>query len=136
MHEIINQCKSRRDQNSCVKHRTVAVPSDRRCTAATPRTASRPRPRRCTALLDAVAAPIAKLGGDNIVTNIPASYGPISLEKGECLTALPLKDGTWYNLHYRIENTFKEDGLWDHHDLGAKMRQIDHKRLLALRKKA
>ena len=87
-------------------------------------------------LLDAVAAPIAKLGGDNIVTNIPASYGPISLEKGECLTALPLKDGTWYNLHYRIENTFKEDGLWDHHDLGAKMRQIDHKRLLALRKKA
>ena len=101
-----------------------------------PRTASRPRPRRCTALLDAVAAPIAKLGGDNIVTNVPASYGPISLEKGDCLTSLPLKDGTWYNLHYRIENTFKEDGLWDHHDLGAKMRQIDHKRLLALRKKA
>lgn len=85
-------------------------------------------------LVDSVLAPIEKLGGDNIVTNVPAAYGPVSLEKGECLTCLPLKDGTWYNLKYRIENTFKEDGLWDHHDLGAKMRQIDHKKLLSLRK--
>lgn len=85
-------------------------------------------------LVDSVKAPIEKLAGDNIVTNVPASYGPVSLEKGECLTCLPLKDGTWYNLKYRIENTFKEDGLWDHHDLGAKMRRIDHKKLLSLRK--
>lgn len=86
-------------------------------------------------LVDAVKAPIEKLAGDNIVTNIPAEYGPISLAKGECLTALPLGKDEWYYLSYRIENTFKEDGLWDKHDLGAKMRAVNHARLIALRKR-
>ena len=92
-------------------------------------------------LVDAVQAPIEFLGGDNIVTNVPASYGPIRLEKGECLTSLPLVsrpasrvlEKTWYHLRYRIDDTFKEDGLWDKHDLGAKMRQVDHRRLIALK---
>ena len=92
-------------------------------------------------LVDAVQAPIEFLGGDNIVTNVPASYGPIRLEKGECLTSLPLVsrlssrvlEKTWYHLHYHIDDTFKEDGLWDRHGLGVKMRQIDHRRLIALK---
>ena len=84
-------------------------------------------------LVDAVQAPIESLGGDNIVTNVPASYGPVNLKKGECLTSLPLKTGEWYHLHYRIDDTFKEDGLWDKHDLGVKMRQVAHRRLMALK---
>ena len=84
-------------------------------------------------LTDGVAAQIDYLGGENIVTNVPSSYGAISLEKGECLTSLPLEGGRWYHLKYNIDDTFKTDGLWDKHGMGEKMKKIDHARLLALR---
>lgn len=84
-------------------------------------------------LVDGVRAPIRRLGGDNIVTNVPASYGPVSLEKGECLTSLPLGARDWYHLRYRIDDTFKEDGLWERHGLGEKMKRVNSARLLALR---
>ena len=84
-------------------------------------------------LVDGVAAQVRRLGGDNIVTNVPADYGPVSLGKGDCLTSLPLRGGKWYHLAYRIDDTFKTDGLWERHGLGDKMKRIDHDRLLALR---
>ena len=83
--------------------------------------------------VDACAAHIAHLGGDNIVTNVPAEYGTVSLGRGECLTAMPLDDGKWQYLKYRIDDNFKSDGLWERHNLGEKMKHIDHARLLALR---
>ena len=93
---------------------------------------------RCT-LVDGVAAPVERLGGDNIVTNVPKSFGPISLSRGECLTSLPLIRGgrrEWYHLKYGIDDTFKTDGLWEKHGLGDKMKRIDHDRLLKTRAEA
>ncbi len=87
-------------------------------------------------LVDGVEAPVQRLGGDNIVTNVPRTFGPISLDRGECLTALPLKDGSWYFLRYQIDDTFKNDGLWEKHGLSEKMLNIDTTRLLALRSPA
>ena len=84
-------------------------------------------------LVDACRAPIARLGGDNIVTNVPAEYGKVDLKKGECLTAFPLVGGGWDYLRYDIGDTFKEDGLWEAHGLGEKMKRVDHTRLLAVR---
>ena len=89
--------------------------------------------KKALAVVDGVRAPIARLGGDNVVTNVPAEYGRVSLAKGECLTALPLAGGRWYYLRYRIDDDFKTDGLWERHSLGEKMTQVDHSRLLALR---
>jgi len=85
-------------------------------------------------LIDACRAPIARLGGDNIVTNVPASYGEVSLGRGECLTSLPLGKDGWYHLKYRIGDDFKTDGLWEKHGLGEKMKNVNHARLLALRR--
>ena len=92
-------------------------------------------------LVDAVQAPIESLGGENIVTNVPACHGPIRLRRGECLTSLPLLPDprcpdaapAWYHLRYHVDDSFKEDGLWERHDLGTKMRQVDHRRLMALK---
>ncbi len=84
-------------------------------------------------LVDAVRAPVESLEGDNVVTNVPAEYGPVRLGKGECLTSLPLAGDGWYHLRYHVDDTFKEDGLWDRHGLGEKMRQVDHRRLMALK---
>ena len=85
------------------------------------------------ALVDSCAAPIGKLGGDNIVTNVPRSYGRIDLGKGECLTSLPLGKSGWYHLKYRIDDNFKSDGLWEKHRLGEKMKRVNHGRLLDMR---
>lgn len=85
-------------------------------------------------LIDACHAPLGKLGGENVVTNVPASYGRVDLAKGECLTSLPLGKSDWYHLKYRIDDTFKEDGLWEKHGLAEKMKTVNHARLLALRK--
>ena len=74
-----------------------------------------------------------ELAGDNIVTNVPRGYGKIKLDRGECLTCLPLGKSGWYELKYRIEDNFKEDGLWEKHGLAEKMKKVDHSRLLALR---
>ena len=84
-------------------------------------------------LVDGVEGNELELAGSNIVTNIPASYGKIKLERGECLTCLPLGKNEWYELKYRIEDNFKEDGLWEKHGLGEKMKNVDHARMLSLR---
>ena len=84
-------------------------------------------------LVDGVAAPVGRLGGDNIVTNVPREHGRVDLKKGECLTAFPLRGGGWHYLRYRIGDNFKEDGLWEKHGLGEKMKRVDHAKLLALR---
>jgi len=83
--------------------------------------------------VDACQAPIARLGGDNLVTFVPASCGPVSLAKGECLTCLPLGAREWYPLRYRIDDDFKRDGTWDRLGLGDLMKRVNHRRLLALR---
>ena len=89
---------------------------------------------RAGRLVDGVKAKLGRLTGDNIVTNVPAEYGEVNLGKGECLTCLPLRAGGWYPLKYRLDDNFKQDGLWEKHGLGEKMRQVDHSRLLALRR--
>ena len=88
---------------------------------------------RTRTLVDSCGAPIGQLGGDNIVTNVPASYGTVDLGPGECLTSLPLGKSGWYHLKYRLDDNFKSDGLWERHGLGEKMKRVDHGRLLALR---
>ena len=87
-------------------------------------------------LVDGVEAKVESLGGDNIVTNVPASYGPVKLAKGECLTSIPVGKSGWRHLRYRIDDSFKEDGLWERHRLGELMPRVDHARLLALRRRA
>ena len=87
-------------------------------------------------LVDACAAKIVRLAGDNVVTNVPAEYGAVSLARGECLTSLPLGGGRWYHLKYRLGDNFKTDGLWERHRLGELMPQVDYARLLALRTQA
>lgn len=91
------------------------------------------KPNKRTILVDGVAAEIGRLGGDNVVTNVPAEYGRIDLAKGECLTSLPLGKSEWYHLKYRIDDNFKSDGLWEKHGLGDKMKRVNHARLLKLR---
>ena len=86
-------------------------------------------------LIDACHARIVSLGGDNIVVNVPAAYGDVKLEKGECLTCLPVGEKSWYPLKYRIDDNFKADGLWEKHGLGDKMKKIDHVRLAKLRRR-
>lgn len=74
------------------------------------------------------------LAGDNVVTNIPPGrFGTLSLGRGECITCLPLGRDGWYDLRYRVEDDFKTDGLWEKHGLAAKMKRVNHARLLALR---
>ena len=87
-------------------------------------------------LVDACQAPLAKLGGENIVTYVPASYGPVSLARGECLTCLPLGAEAWCPLKYRIDDDFKKDGTWERLKLGELMTKVNHRRLLALRDEA
>ena len=87
-------------------------------------------------LVDSCRAPLGTLAGDNIVSNVPASYGRVDLAKGECLTSLPLGKSGWYHLRYHIDDNFKSDGLWEKHGLGDKMKTVNHARLLALRNSA
>jgi len=87
-------------------------------------------------LVDSCEAPIRKLGGDNIVTNVPKCYGKVELKKGECLTSLPLGRAEWYHIRYHIDDTFKTDGLWEKHGLGEKMKKVNHARLLNVRSAA
>ena len=86
-------------------------------------------------IVDGVEGNELELAGDNIVTSVPRDYGKIKLARGECLTCLPLVGGGWYELKYRIEDNFKEDGLWEKHALGEKMKKVDHARLLEVRAK-
>ena len=84
-------------------------------------------------VVDGVEGNELSLAGDNIVTNVPAEYGKIRLAKGECLTALPLGKDKWFYLKYKLDDNFKSDGKWEKYALGAKMRKVDHDRLVALR---
>ena len=84
-------------------------------------------------LVDSCRAPLGRLDGDNVVTNVPAEYGRVDLKRGECLTSLPLGKSEWYHLKYRIDDNFKSDGLWEKHGLGEKMKKVNHARLLKLR---
>ena len=73
-----------------------------------------------------------RLGGRNVVTFVPREYGPVELEKGECLTCLPV-GGRWIPVRYRVEDDFKSDGKWDALKLGDLMKKVDHAKLLKLR---
>ena len=73
-----------------------------------------------------------KLGGRNVVTFVPREYGPVELGNGECLTCLPV-GGKWMPIRYRVEDDFKTDGKWEEYGMGAVMKKVDHRRLLALR---
>ena len=83
--------------------------------------------------VEGCAAPIVSLAGDNIVTHVPASYGPVTLARGECLTCLPIGPREWKELRYRIDDDFKSDGKWEQLQLGALMKQVNQRRLLRLR---
>ncbi len=87
-------------------------------------------------VIDGVEGNELELKGDNIVTNVPAEYGKIKLAKGECLTGLPLGEDKWFYLKYLVDDNFKDDGKWEKYDLSAKMRKVDHERLVALRSAA
>lgn len=73
-----------------------------------------------------------ELPGDNVVTFIPRHYGHVRLARGECLTGLPLKDGKWKFLKYRITDDFKRDGTWERLKLGEIMKNVDRKKMLSL----
>ena len=75
-----------------------------------------------------------RLEGENVVTNVPPGrFKALSLRKGECFTCIPVGKDGWYDLKYRVDDDFKTDGLWERHGLGAKMKRVDHSRLLAAR---
>ena len=73
-----------------------------------------------------------KLGGRNVVTFVPAEYGPVELGEGECLTCLPV-GGKWIPIRYRVEDDFKTDGKWESLGLSRLMAKVEHAKLLALR---
>ena len=73
-----------------------------------------------------------KLGGRNVVTFVPAEYGPVELGEGECLTCLPV-GGKWIPVRYRVEDDFKTDGKWESLGLSRLMAKVEHAKLLALR---
>ena len=76
-----------------------------------------------------------ELAGGNVVTNVPPGrFEKLTLKKNECFTVLPLENGGWYDLKYMLDDNFKSDGLWEKHGLAEKMKQVDHERLLAIRK--
>ena len=71
-----------------------------------------------------------KLGGQNIVTNVPADYGkPVALGRGECLLCLPVGKSGWAEVRYGIGDNFKEDGKWETLGLGKLMKRVNYERL-------
>lgn len=72
------------------------------------------------------------LAGENVVTFIPRHYGPVNLEKGECLTGLPLKNGKWKFIKYRVSDDFKKDHTWERLKFGDLMKNVDRKKMLSL----
>ena len=83
--------------------------------------------------VDNVHVPL-ELEGENVVTHVPPGhFKKLVLKRGECLTCLPCGKDAWYDLKYRIDDNFKSDGLWEKHELGARMRTIDYARLLAMK---
>ena len=77
-----------------------------------------------------------KLGGRNIVTNVPADYEkPVVLGKGECLLCLPVGKTGWAEVRYDVGDNFKTDGKWESLGLGALMKRVNYARLGAFREK-
>ena len=77
-----------------------------------------------------VPRPAMKLGGENIVTNVPADYGkPVVLGRGECLLCLPVGKSGWAEVRYGIDDNFKEDGKWESLGMGKLMKRVNYKRL-------
>ena len=75
-----------------------------------------------------------RLGGENIVTNVPADYGKqIVLGKGECLLCLPVGKTGWTEVRYGIDDNFKEDGKWETLGMGKLMKKVNYSRLGAFR---
>ena len=71
-----------------------------------------------------------KLGGENIVTNVPADYGkPVVLGKGECLLCLPVGKSGWTEVRYNVADNFKEDGKWESLGMGKLMKRVNYERL-------
>lgn len=84
--------------------------------------------------VDAVSCKL-RLAGENVVTNIPyGRFKSLSLAKGECFTCIPYGKDKWLDLKYHIDDDFKSDGLWEKHELGAIMPQVDSRRLLSERR--
>ena len=75
-----------------------------------------------------------KLGGGNIVTNVPADYGrPVDLKRGECLLCLPVGKTGWAEVRYNVADNFKEDGKWESLGMGKLMKRVNYERLGAFR---
>ena len=75
-----------------------------------------------------------KLGGGNIVTNVPAGYGKrIVLGKGECLLCLPVGKAGWTEVRYNVADNFKEDGKWEGLGMAKLMKRVNYGRLGAYR---
>ena len=73
-----------------------------------------------------------ELEGTNVVTFIPRQYGKIKLSVGECLTGLPLKNGKWKYIKYKVTDDFKTDGTWEKLRLGELMKNVDRGKMLSL----
>ena len=70
------------------------------------------------------------LAGDNIVTGLPEDFrGRLSLGKGECVAFLPVEDGEWHRINYRVSDNFKTDGKWEAYGMGDLLRRVDHARI-------
>ena len=77
-----------------------------------------------------VARRAMRLGGENIVTGVPAGYAKaISLGRGECLLCLPTGAKGWSEVRYRIDDNFKEDGKWTSLGLDRLMKRVNFARL-------
>ena len=72
-----------------------------------------------------------ELGGENIVTGVPRSFGPVRLAKGECLMSLPVGKTAWRHIRYRIDDTFKTDGKWERLKMADLMLKVNRRRILA-----
>jgi hypothetical protein len=86
------------------------------------------------AYVDCVGCELS-LAGENVVTNVPPGrFQSLRLERGECFTCVPYGSDKWLDLKYRVDDNFKDDGLWESSGLGAALRRVDTGRLLEARR--
>ncbi len=74
-----------------------------------------------------------RLGGENIVVNVPAGHGEVRLGRGECLLCLPVGRSGWEDVRYRVDDNFKGDGKWEELGMGRLLRRVNYARLGDLR---
>ena len=92
---------------------------------------------------NSVGRDIFVAGTENIVTGLPDDIEvTVSLERGECVTYLPVGKKDWVKVSYMIDDNFKEDGKWEKklYRLAGKrvclkdlMPMVNHRRLLEAR---